>query len=153
MRTNGSITTDDLLSIGVPAEIFTRSFPDLIIAAFASAQHGYTMWDMEINHHVQRMQEIQGYYQMMAWMVGTNEAKRNAMSQVPTVRDPFQIRMGTRDVPNSLTRAQRRNVETLNNVIDNNLQAGDFSGTLRDLQGNPVPKPGGGFWDHRQEMV
>lgn len=28
----------------------------------------------------------------------------------------------------------------------------DFSGTLRDLQGNPVPKPGGGFWNDLQEM-
>ncbi|MCR6112685.1 hypothetical protein HXA35_20350 [Bacillus sp. A301a_S52] len=28
----------------------------------------------------------------------------------------------------------------------------DFSGTLRDLQGNPVPKPSGGYWDHIQEM-
>ena len=53
----------------------------------------------------------------------------------------------------NLTRAQNRNIETLNNVVNNNLTELDFSGTLRDLQGNPVPKPGGGFWDHRTEMV
>ncbi|WP_236782003.1 polymorphic toxin type 28 domain-containing protein [Aneurinibacillus sp. XH2] len=28
----------------------------------------------------------------------------------------------------------------------------DFSGALRDLQDNPVPKPGGGYWNHLQEM-
>ena len=28
----------------------------------------------------------------------------------------------------------------------------DFSGELRDLQGNPVPKPSGGFWNYIQEM-
>ena len=28
----------------------------------------------------------------------------------------------------------------------------DFSGTLRDLQGNPVPNPQGGFFDHLTEM-
>ncbi|MBA4538188.1 hypothetical protein H1Z61_13850, partial [Bacillus aquiflavi] len=57
------------------------------------------------------------------------------------------------DVSEELTRAQKRNVEALNNVIANNLKDHDFSGTLRDLQGNPVPKPSGGFWDHKTEMI
>jgi hypothetical protein len=60
---------------------------------------------------------------------------------------------GGSDVIESLTRAQKRNVETLNNVIENNLKEHDFSGTLRDLQGNPVPNPNGGFWDHKTEMI
>lgn len=60
---------------------------------------------------------------------------------------------GGSDVLESLSRSQKRNVETLNNVIENNLKDHDFSGTLRDLQGNPVPKPNGGFWDHKTEMV
>ena len=51
-----------------------------------------------------------------------------------------------------LTRAQSRNINTLNNIIDNNLTAGDFSGTLADLQGKPIPKSGGGFLDHLTEM-
>lgn len=51
-----------------------------------------------------------------------------------------------------LTRAQKRNIETLNNVIENNLKEHDFLGTLRDLQGNPVPNPKGGFYDHATEM-
>ncbi|MCM3479290.1 pre-toxin TG domain-containing protein [Caldibacillus thermoamylovorans] len=53
---------------------------------------------------------------------------------------------------NSLSRAQQRNLETLENIVNNHLTDKDFSGTLRDLQGNPVPKPGGGFWNHLQEM-
>jgi RHS repeat-associated protein len=60
---------------------------------------------------------------------------------------------GPRNITNQLTRAQQRNVQTLDNVVRNNLTRNDFSGTLRDLQGNPVPRPGGGFWDHRTEMV
>ncbi|MGL6219262.1 MAG: hypothetical protein ACRC36_14590, partial [Lacrimispora sphenoides] len=51
-----------------------------------------------------------------------------------------------------LTRAQSRNINTLKNIIENNLTDGDFSGTLADLQGNPILKPGGGFWDHLTEM-
>ena len=56
-------------------------------------------------------------------------------------------------VADLLTRAQRRNVTTLNNVITKNLTELDFAGTLRDLQGNPVPKTSGGVWDHITEMV
>jgi hypothetical protein len=60
---------------------------------------------------------------------------------------------GAGNVMNQLTHAQQGNVTTLGNVIKNNLKSTDFSGALRDLQGNPVPKPGGGFWDHKTEMV
>ena len=56
------------------------------------------------------------------------------------------------DVTSQLTRAQNRNIDKLNNIIENNLTAGDFSGTLADLQGNPIPKPSGGYWDHLTEM-
>jgi len=35
----------------------------------------------------------------------------------------------------------------------NALTTHDFSGTLRDLQGNPVVRPGGGFFDHKTEMI
>lgn len=51
-----------------------------------------------------------------------------------------------------LSRAQTRNFETLDNIVNKHLTGKDFSGTLRDLQGNPVPKPGGGYWNHLQEM-
>lgn len=58
---------------------------------------------------------------------------------------------GTVDVI-ELTRAQQRNLNKLKNIVENNLTEGDFSGTLADLQGNPIPKPGGGYWDHLTEM-
>ncbi len=56
------------------------------------------------------------------------------------------------DILSRLSRAQKRNIEKLNNIITNNLKEHDFSGTLRDLQGNPVPNPKGGYWDHLTEM-
>lgn len=36
--------------------------------------------------------------------------------------------------------------------MEGHLKDSDFTGTLRDLQGNPVPKPGGGYWNHLKEM-
>lgn len=51
-----------------------------------------------------------------------------------------------------LSRSQIRNLETLDNIIDKHLTDRDFSGTLRDLNGDPIPKPGGGYWNHLQEM-
>ena len=55
-------------------------------------------------------------------------------------------------IASQLTRAQTRNTNTLKNIVENNLTDGDFSGALEDLQGNPIPKPGGGYWDHLTEM-
>lgn len=53
-----------------------------------------------------------------------------------------------------LSRAQERNIKKMDNVIENNLKEHDFSGTLRDLKGDPVPnKKTGGFWDHKTEMI
>ncbi|EOC2631458.1 polymorphic toxin type 28 domain-containing protein [Salmonella enterica] len=56
------------------------------------------------------------------------------------------------DIIDKLNPVQRSSVNKLHNIIENNLTEGDFSGTLADLQGNPIPKPGGGFWDHLTEM-
>jgi hypothetical protein len=58
----------------------------------------------------------------------------------------------TSDAVTNLSRAQQRNLDTLDNITNKHLTDKDFSGTLRDLQGNPVPKPSGGYWDHIQEM-
>ena len=55
-------------------------------------------------------------------------------------------------VPNTLTDAQKSRLNTLDNIIDHNLKETDFSGTLRDLQGNPVPDLKGGYYDHLTEM-
>ncbi len=40
----------------------------------------------------------------------------------------------------------------MDNTINDHLTEGDFSGTLRDLQGNPVPNGKGGYFDHLGEM-
>jgi len=53
----------------------------------------------------------------------------------------------------NLTRAQRRNIETFHNVIQHNLKNRDFSGTLRELQGDFSLREDGRYWDHITEMV
>ena len=58
---------------------------------------------------------------------------------------------GERD-SNTLTDAQKSRLNTLENTINDHLTEGDFSGTLRDLQGNPVPDGRGGYFDHLGEM-
>ena len=55
-------------------------------------------------------------------------------------------------VANTLTDVQKRRLNTLENTINDHLTDGDFSGTLRDLQGNPVPNGRGGYFDHLREM-
>ena len=52
----------------------------------------------------------------------------------------------------TLTDAQRSRLNALENTINDHLTNEDFSGTLRDLQGNPVPNGRGGYFDHLGEM-
>ena len=52
----------------------------------------------------------------------------------------------------NLSRSQKKHIGKLDNLIKDHLKETDFSGALRDLQGNPVPKPGGGYWNHLGEM-
>ncbi|MEK4663628.1 WXG100 family type VII secretion target [Priestia sp. FSL H7-0729] len=79
-----------------------------------------------------------------------------AESEAKLVNKPAE--RATEGTPNSpivgdLSRAQQRNLTTLDNIVDKHLTEMDFSGTLRDLQGNPVPnKKTGGYWNHLQEM-
>ena len=51
-----------------------------------------------------------------------------------------------------LTPAQKARVESVDNIINDHLTESDFSGTLRDLQGNPVPNGKGGYYNHIGEM-
>ena len=53
---------------------------------------------------------------------------------------------------NTLTNAQKSRLNALENTINDHLTEGDFSGTLRDLQGNPVSNGKGGYFDHMGEM-
>lgn len=55
--------------------------------------------------------------------------------------------------PVELSRTQAKNIEKLDNLINDHLKDTDFSGTLRDLQGDPVPNGEGGYWNHLQEML
>jgi len=55
-------------------------------------------------------------------------------------------------VANTLTDAQKSRLNALENTINDHLTDGDFSGTLRDLQGNPVPNGRGGYFDHLGKM-
>ena len=55
----------------------------------------------------------------------------------------------------SLTSAEQNAIRKIYNIIKGHLKPGprgDISGTVRDMVGNPVPKPSGGFWDHEKEM-
>ncbi|MGN0595158.1 MAG: polymorphic toxin-type HINT domain-containing protein, partial [Hominimerdicola sp.] len=55
--------------------------------------------------------------------------------------------------PVELSRTQAKNIEKLDNLINDHLKDTDFSGTLRDLQGDPIPDGEGGYWNHLQEML
>ncbi len=59
---------------------------------------------------------------------------------------------GGRKTINTLTDAQKSRLNSLKNTINDHLTEGDFSGTLRDLQGKPVPNGKGGYFDHLGEM-
>ncbi|EAF7364089.1 transposase [Listeria monocytogenes] len=54
-----------------------------------------------------------------------------------------------------LTPAQKKSIKRIDNNIQDHLTGGDFSGTKRDLEGNPVPKKGqpGKYWNHLDEML
>ena len=52
----------------------------------------------------------------------------------------------------SLTAAQQSKLRDLSNTVHDHLTPDDFTGTTADLQGNPIPKPGGGYWNHEAEM-
>ena len=51
--------------------------------------------------------------------------------------------------------AELKAVEKLKNILTKNLKPGprgDISGAISDMVGNPIPKPGGGTWDHVQDL-
>lgn len=56
------------------------------------------------------------------------------------------------DSANTLTDAQRSRLNSVENTIKDHLTEHDFSGTLRDLTGDPVPNGKGGYFDHLGEM-
>ena len=53
---------------------------------------------------------------------------------------------------NKLNQKQESAIKEIDNTIKNDLKDHDITGTLKDMDGNPVPKESGGYWDHMQEM-
>ncbi|WP_418162264.1 hemagglutinin repeat-containing protein [Pantoea vagans] len=51
-----------------------------------------------------------------------------------------------------LNQKQESAIRKIDNTIKNALKDHDITGTLKDMDGNPVPKESGGHWDHMQEM-
>lgn len=58
---------------------------------------------------------------------------------------------GVGDTLATLSQGQKELSEKIDNIL-NNFKDSDITGTLKDMAGNPVPKPGGGYWDHLKEM-
>lgn len=51
-----------------------------------------------------------------------------------------------------LNQKQESAIKKIDNTIKNALKDHDITGTLKDMDGNPVPKENGGYWDHMKEM-
>lgn len=51
-----------------------------------------------------------------------------------------------------LNQKQESSIKKIDNAIKHALKDHDIAGTLKDMDGNPVPKKDGGYWDHMQEM-
>lgn len=52
----------------------------------------------------------------------------------------------------NLNQKQESAIRKIDNTIKNGLKDHDITGTIKDMDGNPVPKQNGGSWDHMQEM-
>ena len=67
----------------------------------------------------------------------------------PSENDPKQQNEKTVD---KLNQKQESAIKKIDNTIKNALKNHDIIGTLKDMDGKPVPKENGGYWDHMQEM-
>ncbi|WP_313109921.1 VENN motif pre-toxin domain-containing protein [Pantoea eucrina] len=54
--------------------------------------------------------------------------------------------------PQQLNQKQESAIRKIDNTIKNALKDHYITGTLKDMDGNPVPKQDGGYWGHMQEM-
>ncbi|PRD13488.1 hemagglutinin repeat-containing protein [Pantoea coffeiphila] len=67
----------------------------------------------------------------------------------PLENDPNKLEEKKAD---KLNQKQESAIKKIDNTIKNALKDHDITGTLKDMDGNPVPKESGGYWDHMQEM-
>nr|WP_276318273.1 polymorphic toxin type 28 domain-containing protein [Serratia microhaemolytica] len=51
-----------------------------------------------------------------------------------------------------LNQKQESAIKKIDNTIKHSIKDHDITGTLKDMEGTPVPKKEGGYWDHMQEM-
>ena len=51
-----------------------------------------------------------------------------------------------------MSRSQQTAIKSADNIINDHLKSSDLSAALGDLQGNPIAKPNGGYWNHAQEV-
>ncbi|QTT90335.1 filamentous hemagglutinin N-terminal domain-containing protein [Pseudomonas chlororaphis] len=58
---------------------------------------------------------------------------------------------GASEVVVKLNQSQQQSVTKITNSLKN-FKDHDITGTLKDMAGTPVPKEGGGFWNHLKEM-
>ncbi|WP_309896387.1 polymorphic toxin type 28 domain-containing protein, partial [Archangium sp.] len=55
--------------------------------------------------------------------------------------------------PQDLLDSQAKHITKIDNIIRDHAKPSDFEGVAKELAGQPIPKPGGGYWDHRREMT
>jgi len=51
-----------------------------------------------------------------------------------------------------LNKSHQSAIRKIDNAVHDHMTPGDLSGAVADQMGSPIPKPGGGFWDHAKEM-
>ncbi|HYO70369.1 MAG TPA: polymorphic toxin type 28 domain-containing protein [Archangium sp.] len=55
--------------------------------------------------------------------------------------------------PQALLESQSKHIQKIDNIIRDHAKPSDFEGVATELAGQTLPKPGGGYWDHRREML
>jgi len=54
-----------------------------------------------------------------------------------------------------LTQSEASALSKINNILNKGIKPGpkgDIAGGVADMMGSPIPKPGGGYWDHAQDL-
>ena len=84
----------------------------------------------------------------------TEDLSKETVKKENALEDSSRVKGGSGakfDI-NKLTRSQKKAIESAENTINDHLKESDLSAALNDLQGNPIEKPGGGYWNHAQEV-